>query len=162
MFNLKRCLLTATFRLADGSSLVIGNTHNTAYDTGGMRTVETEFLGKMTEILHSGDTPFIIGGDWNQYPPDYSPSAEELSDPHFTTVALDTSLLRGTGHIAWDPSAKTLRHLNTVYGPESVLTVTDYFYVSDSIKADSVKALNLSFRNSDHQPVILKVSFRKS
>ena len=116
----------------------------------------------MTEILHSGDTPFIIGGDWNQYPPDYSPSAEELSDPHFTTVALDTSLLRGTGHIAWDSSAKTLRHLNTVYGPESVLTVTDYFYVSDSIKADSVKALNLSFRNSDHQPVILKVSFRKS
>ena len=162
MFNLKRCLLTATFRLADGSSLVIGNTHNTAYDTGGMRTVETEFLGKMTEKLHSGDTPFIIGGDWNQYPPDYSPSAEELSDPHFTTVALDTSLLRGTGHIAWDPSAKTLRHLNTVYGPESVLTVTDYYYVSDGISVDSVKALDLRFRNSDHQPVLLKVSFRKS
>ncbi|HIR72479.1 MAG TPA: hypothetical protein IAB96_02955 [Candidatus Coprenecus pullicola] len=162
MFNLKRCLLTATFRLADGSSLVIGNTHNTAYDTGGMRTAETEFLGELTENLLSWRIPFIIGGDWNQYPPDYSPSTEELSDPHFTTVAIDTTLLRGTGRIAWDSSAKTLRHLNTVYGPESVLTVTDYYYVSDGISVDSVKALDLRFHNSDHQPVLLKVSFRKS
>ena len=98
--------------------------------------------GELTENLHSRRIPFIIGGDWNQYPPDYSPSTEELSDPHFTTVALDTSLLRGTGHIAWDPSAKTLRHLNTVYGPESVLTVTDYYYVSDGISVDSVKAFS--------------------
>ncbi len=156
MFNLKRCLLTATFRLADGSSLVIGNTHNTAYDTGGMRTTETEFLGELTENLLSRRIPFIIGGDWNQYPPDYSPSTEELSDPHFTTVAIDTTLLRGTGRIAWDSSAKTLRHLNTVYGPESVLTVTDYFYVSRDLKVDTVQVSDLHFRYSDHQPVLLQ------
>ena len=157
MFNLKRCLLTATFRLADGSSIVIGNTHNTAYDTGSMRTAETRFLGEMTGRLHSEGTPFIIGGDWNQFPPDYAPSAAEASDPHFTTVAIDTSLLRGTGRIVWDPSVKTLRHLNTVYGPESVLTVTDYFYMSHDIKVDTVNVYDLRFRYSDHQPVMLKV-----
>ena len=157
MFNLKRCLLTATFRLADGSSIVIGNTHNTAYDTGSMRTAETGFLGEMTGRLHSEGTPFIIGGDWNQFPPDYAPSAAEASDPHFTTVAIDTSLLRGTGRIVWDPSVKTLRHLNTVSGPESVLTVTDYFYMSHDIKVDTVNVYDLRFRYSDHQPVMLKV-----
>ena len=162
MFNLKRCLMTATFSLSDGRSIVIGNTHNTAYDTGGMRTIEIRWLGELTDSLASHGTQFIIGGDWNQYPPEYTPSAVESADPHFTTVALDTSLLQGTGNIAWDPSSKTLRHLNTVYGPESVLTVTDYYYVSDGISVDSVKALDLSFRNSDHQPVLLKVSFRKS
>lgn len=158
MFNLKRCLLTATFRLTDGSSIVIGNTHNTAYDTGGMRTAETRWLGELTARLASEDTPFIIGGDWNQYPPDYIPSAAETSDPHFTTVALDTALLRSTGRIVWDPSARTLRHLNIPFGPESVLTVTDYFYISRNINADSISTIDLQFRNSDHQPVLLHCS----
>ena len=66
------------------------NTHNTAYDTGGMRTAETRWLGGLTARLASKGTPFIIGGDWNQFPPDYTPSAAETDDPHFTTVALDT------------------------------------------------------------------------
>ena len=156
MFNLKRCLLTATFRLADGSSIVIGNTHNTAYDTGGMRTAETRWLGRLTARLASEGTPFIIGGDWNQFPPDYTPSAAETDDPHFTTVALDTALLQGTGRIAWDPSARTLRHLNVPYGPESVLTVTDYFYISPDVRTDCVRTIDLSYRYSDHQPVLLK------
>lgn len=161
MFNLKRCLLTATYRLADGSSVVIGNTHNTAYDTGNMRTVETAFLGEMTAGLASEGTPFIIGGDWNQFPPDYSPSAAETDDPHFTTVALDTALLQGTGRIAWDPTAKTLRHLNIPYSPsESVLTVTDYFYISPDINADSVSTIDLQFRHSDHQPVLMRATVR--
>ena len=157
MFNLKRCLLTATFRLADGGSIVIGNTHNTAYDTGGMRTSETRWLGGLTARLASEGTPFIIGGDWNQFPPDYSPSATETDDPHFTTVALDTALLQGTGRIAWDPSARTLRHLNVPYGPESVLTVTDYFYISPSVHTDTVRTIDLSYKHSDHQPVLLRV-----
>ena len=161
MFNLKRCLLTATFRLADGGSIVIGNTHNTAYDSGGMRTAEIRWLGELTSSLALHGTPFIIGGDWNQFPPEYIPGPAETSNPHFTTVALDTALLRGTGRIAWDSSARTLRHLNVPYGPESVLTVTDYFYVSDGFSVDSVNVIDLGFRYSDHQPVLLKVTFRQ-
>ena len=76
-------------------------------------------------------------------------------------TALDTALLRGTGRIAWDSSARTLRHLNVPYGPESVLTVTDYFYVSDGFSVDSVNVIDLGFRYSDHQPVLLKVTFRQ-
>ena len=158
MFNLKRCLLTATFRLADGGSIVIGNTHNTAYDTGGMRTAEIRWLGELTSSLASHGTPFIIGGDWNQYPPEYIPGPAETSNPHFTTVALDTALLQGTGRIVWDPSTKTLRHLNVPYGPESVLTVTDYFYISPTVHVDTIRTIDLSYRYSDHQPVLLKSS----
>ena len=63
VFNLKRCLLTATFRLADGSSIVIGNTHNTAYDTGGMRTAETRWLGGLTaRFAGRTDRPPRLGG----------------------------------------------------------------------------------------------------
>lgn len=157
MFNLKRCLVTASFPLSDGRSLVIGNTHNTAYDTGGMRSLETDFLGKMTQRLRFSGAEFIIGGDWNQYPPSYVPSPEEDSNPHFSTVRLDEKLLGGTGRIVYDPRLKTLRHLNTVYGPESVLTVTDYFYLSPNVQVDTVRTVDMRFRYSDHQPVVLKV-----
>ena len=157
MFNLKRCLVTASFHLSDGRSLVIGNTHNTAYDTGGMRSLETDFLGKMTQRLRFSGAEFIIGGDWNQYPPSYVPSPEEDSNPHFSTVRLDENLLGGTGRIVYDPRVKTLRHLNTVYGPESVLTVTDYFYLSPNVLVDTVRTVDMRFRYSDHQPVVLKV-----
>ena len=120
-----------------------------------MFNLKTRWLGEMTARLASEGTPFIIGGDWNQFPPDYTPSAAETDDPHFTTVALDTALLQGTGRIAWDPSARTLRHLNVPYGPESVLTVTDYFYISPSVHTDTVRTIDLSYRHSDHQPVLL-------
>ena len=157
MFNLKRCLLTASFRKADGGSIIIGNTHNTAYDTGNMRTAETGFIGEMTKKLRSGGIPFIIGGDWNQYPPAYTPSPDEDSNPHFSTVRLDEDLLGGTGRIIYDRQTKTLRHLNTVFGPESVLTVTDYFYVSPDIRVDTMQAIDLRFRYSDHQPAVLRI-----
>lgn len=162
MFNLKRCLLTATYTLADGRQVVIGNTHNTAYDTGNMRTVETDFLSSLVGRLSQepngtgNGIPVIIGGDWNQYPASYTPSARENDNPHFSTVRLDESGLSKYGRIIYDPSVKTLRHLNTVYGPESVLTVTDFFFVSDNIHADTVQAFDLQFRNSDHHPVLLR------
>ena len=40
LFNLKRCLLEAEFvtRGGDTGTVGSGNTHNTAYDTGGMRS----------------------------------------------------------------------------------------------------------------------------
>ena len=53
LFNLKRCLLAATFRLPDGGLLVVGNTHNTAYDTGGMRDQETDFLASWIDSLQN-------------------------------------------------------------------------------------------------------------
>lgn len=47
LFNLKRCLLALQFRTAGGDTVLIGNTHNTAYDAGGMRDAEMRFLGGM-------------------------------------------------------------------------------------------------------------------
>ena len=46
LFNLKRCLLEAEFVTRGGDTVWIGNTHNTAYDTGGMRSDEMRFLGE--------------------------------------------------------------------------------------------------------------------
>ncbi len=54
LFNLKRCLLEAEFVTRGGDTVWIGNTHNTAYDTGGMRSDEMRFLGELLRGLSPG------------------------------------------------------------------------------------------------------------
>ncbi len=157
MFNLKRCLMTAQFTLADGSTLIVGNTHNTAYDTGNMRSVESDYLAQLFRKYTDEGIRFVFGGDWNQYPAAYVPSPEEDDNEHFSTVRLEEGKFSPYGRVEYAEDEKTLRHLDCVYGPESVLTVTDYFFLSHDLKASAVKMLPLEFRNSDHNPVIVTI-----
>ena len=156
LFNLKRCLLAATFRLADGGRLVVGNTHNTAYDTGKMRDQETTFLAAWVDSLQKRGVGVVIGGDWNQYPPGYQVSGAELSNPWFAVAPLRFSAFEAQGRFVHDSSAKTLRYLDFPYSEHSTLSVTDYFYVSCSLQAGDAEVCgNASFVYSDHKPVSL-------
>lgn len=158
LFNLKRCLLAATFRLPDGGLLVVGNTHNTAYDTGGMRDQETDFLASWIDSLQNRGVKVLVGGDWNQYPPAYRPGEDEVANPHFAVAPLRASAFEATGRIVYDSSGKTLRYLDKPYSQSSTLTVTDYFYVSHSLSSsDACLCGNAGFAYSDHRPVCITV-----
>lgn len=157
IFNLKRCLLTAQFSTADGRKVIIGNTHNTAYDRGGMRSKEMKFLGKMVEENHKTGVVTIIGGDWNQYPPTYTPSERELENSNFLTIKIESEELEKYGRIIHDPDEKTLRHLDTILGENSVFTITDYFFVSEGAFCDNIHVSPLNYRNSDHNPVSISI-----
>ncbi len=159
-FNLKRCLLTAQFKTSDGKQIIIGNTHNTAYDTGGMREKEISFIGKLFENYQNSNTSFVIGGDWNQYPPEYIPAPEELDSSEFMTIKLDDSVLSQYANIRHHSGEKTLRHLNVPYGEESVLTVTDYYMVSKDISSSDAEVIPLNYRNSDHNPVRINIRLK--
>lgn len=158
LFNLKRCLLAATFRLSDGGLLVVGNTHNTAYDTGGMRDQETDFLASWIDSLQNRGVKVLVGGDWNQYPPAYRPGEDEVANPHFAVAPLQASAFEATGRIVYDSSGKTLRYLDKPYSQSSTLTVTDYFYVSHSLSSSDARLCgNAVFAYSDHRPVCITV-----
>lgn len=158
LFNLKRCLLAATFRLPDGGLLVVGNTHNTAYDTGGMRDQETDFLASWIDSLQNRGVKVLVGGDWNQYPPAYRPGEDEAANPHFAVAPLQASAFEATGRIVYDSSGKTLRYLDKPYSQSSTLTVTDYFYVSHSLSSSDARLCgNAVFAYSDHRPVCITV-----
>lgn len=162
MFNLKRCLMTASFDYGSGKAVVIGNTHNTAYDTGNMRKEEMEFLAGTVEDMRLSGKSVIIGGDWNQYPEGYIPDRKESEGLAFSTAAIDDENIGKYGSFFYDNRAKTLRHLNIPYGPQSVLTVTDYFFVSDDIEVINTETTDLGFRNSDHNPVIISIALNKN
>ncbi|MBO8472376.1 MAG: hypothetical protein IAB81_01935 [Bacteroidetes bacterium] len=158
MFNLKRCLLSATFSTAGGDTVVIGNTHNTAYDTGDMRIQETAFLASYLDSLSCSGVGAVLGGDWNQYPPGYLPSADELDNRYFTVAPLDTSLLKRSGRIVYDAGEKTLRYLDRPFREGPAQSVTDYFFISEEVGVAGVGVCgNEGFRYADHKPVEINI-----
>ena len=139
LFNLKRCLLALQFRTADGDTVLIGNTHNTAY--------------------------------WNQYPPGYTPSPEELSNEFFVPQAVDSQVFGPGFRFAYDDSAPSLRYLDAPWTPvpedgeprqRPQTTLTDFFLVSPGVRVLSVRTLPLGFRSSDHNPVVMRVVFENT
>lgn len=117
LFNLKRCLLALQFRTAGGDTVLIGNTHNTAYDAGGMRDAEMRFLGGMLRRDAARGVVSVVGGDWNQYPPGYTPSPEELSNEFFVPQAVDSQVFGPGFRFAYDDSAPSLRYLDAPWTP---------------------------------------------
>ncbi len=158
MFNLKRCLLAASFLSARGDTLILANTHNTAYDTGGMRTQEMQFLRDWLADVAADGRPFVVGGDWNQYPQGYVPRPEELTNPYFQPEGIDARGFEPWAHFVYDTLSPSLRYLDRPYGPESLTTLTDFFLLSDQWQVLSVQTLPEAFVASDHNPVLVRLA----
>ena len=132
LFNLKRCLLSSHFLTASGDTLIVNNTHNTAYDTGGMREMEMNFLARELDSVASPHTQILTGGDWNQYPPDYTPSTEELSNEYFVPQPVDKTLFGEKFSFAFDARTPSLRYLDHTWidndsTSRPCTTLTDFF-----------------------------------
>lgn len=152
LFNLKRALLSLSFRMEGvAEPLYINNTHNSAYDDGGMRRGELRFL----DSLLSGKPYTVTMGDWNSNPPGYHPSAAEQTDPYFRPLILQKEDFSAGLHFAAD----TL-HYSTRYGYEpfraghTTQTLLDFALLSPRIRTLSVEVVDLGYRNSDHNPVV--------
>lgn len=158
MFNLKRCLLEADFKTSDGRTVHIGNTHNTAFDTGGMRTIEDEFLKERIASFDRAGEPFIIAGDWNQCPPQYRPAKEEFENKYFVPEMFDTTGVDSFAHILCDTTRYSMRYNDKPYGPSSTKSLLDFFIVSrKGWNPLNCRTVDFEFHSSDHNPVILEI-----
>lgn len=158
MFNLKRCLLTLEIPISDSLTLYLNNTHNTAYDKGGMRQGEFEFLRTMFV-----KTPyFIVAGDWNSTPPLYKATKAELSDENFSPMPISADFFPSDWRFAYDPSTHTARY---GYEPYDSLTTTrttiDFAMAGPRVEPISVECVDLGFENSDHNPIIYKFVIKR-
>lgn len=158
MFNLKRGLLAAEFLTADGDTLMIGNTHNTAYDTGNMRQQEMIFLHGLLERKRQSGVRTVIGGDWNQHPPLYIPLEAELTNPYFVPQPIPRTLFDESWQFTYDTASHSLRFLDRPYDPAaSVTTLTDFFLLPADFEVLSIETLPEQFHASDHDPVLMRV-----
>ena len=155
VFMLNRCFLVTRFKTESGKELAIINTHNSAYDDGSLKKLQNDAL--IDFLKSEGETPFLVGGDWNQSPDTFNP--ELLSGYVFDSinfVSIDRAYRENGWNFYFDASIPTNRKLKTAYARESTpTTLIDYFLASDQIRVISCKTIDLDFEYSDHQPVII-------
>jgi len=158
LFMLDRCFLVCRYPTKNGRELLVINTHNSAYDDGTLRQMQMAYLRKFLLDEYEKGNYIIVGGDWNQSPPgspDYF-KGHVFDDKNYSEIPAD--FLPGNWKWAWDRSVPTNRRVGTTYiRGNTPVTLIDFYLVSPNVRIINVKAFDLDFQHSDHQPVALKV-----
>ncbi|MDR1893355.1 MAG: hypothetical protein LBQ61_01520 [Spirochaetales bacterium] len=159
VFNLRRCaLMIAIPSPVPGREWRLINIHLSAYDNGTMRQEELAFLKDKIQGFYEEGHYVVVGGDWNSLFPGIT---QDAFGPHTTPAASlfwVQSIPEGWSLPGWqwcfDPSVPTCRSLNQPYEEgENFVTLIDGFYVSPNVEVRAVRAFDLGFEKSDHNPV---------
>lgn len=163
LFNLKRCMLSASVPVAgeDGTPkgmLYINNTHNSAFDkSGGMRRDELDFMRRYLE----GKPYSVTMGDWNSTPPGYEASAAALTDKYFQPHVIDRAYFPLDMHFVYDPTTPSVRYGYEPYDPQTTTTtVVDFALSGSRLEPVAFETIDLGFRNSDHNPIVARFVIR--
>jgi len=158
MFFLDRCFTVQNYPLENGKELVVMNTHCSAYDLKGeFVTAEIKKMTDRGEEEYSKGNYVIMGGDWNQLPPNYKAKRLNTETEYNEINLTNEQIPEGWKWVA-DPTIPTNRKLDVPYTKgSSYTTVIDHFMISPNVKVLKVNVVDLQFQFSDHQPVILEV-----
>ena len=164
IYFLDRCLLLQRVPLANGRELVVINTHNSAYDsTGELKAAELGHLKKLLADEHAKGNPVIVGGDWNQTPPNIHPDLFNGSRGETgSNTNLPEEFLSGW-HWAYGTINPTNRSLLFPFEKGKTETfLIDLFLLSPGIELLDLQTINMDFKFSDHQPVVVKLKLPKA
>lgn len=161
LFNLKRCLLVNKMPI-EGSDkqLVTINLHLEAYDNGEGKAKQLKMMMDVMKEEYEKGNYVIAGGDFNQtfsnidyqkYPKIgewVCPVIDVASYPDFTFKMDDTH--------------PTCRSLNKPYKDADKSNfqyyMIDGFIVSNNVSINNIETIDLDFKNTDHNPVSMKIS----
>ena len=141
-----------------GRELVLANVHLSAFDREARTRLQQLYaIAGFMKAEEARGNYVVLGGDWNLV----------LADTRFagTTEARFLSWLRplpeGLPPLGWwklvDPRTPTVRTLERPYEPgKNFTTIIDGFFLSPGVSPVCVQTIDLGFRYSDHQPVLLK------
>ncbi len=160
---LNRCFLVMRFPLDNNKEFVLINTHNSAFDQGGvLRKSEFELLHNfMTTEFEKGN--FVVaGGDWNNNPRGFRPEMIKSGDlPSTIDPAIDPAFLPGWQFV-FDPCTPTNRFMDIPYSKgKTKTTIIDFFVVSPNIEVKNIRTISMGFKFSDHNPVVMKVEIKQ-
>ncbi len=167
LFYLDRCFIVNRYNVGNSKELVLINTHNEAFDEGGtIREAQMERIKEFVINEYNSGNYVIVGGDWNQYPPDFKPSFSANKAftgivGNFNLTGIESDYMPQEWKWIYDPSTPSVRTLMSEYDPVSTPTsICDIFLISPNIEFVTVKGIHLGFTNSDHNPLIMKVKLR--
>ena len=163
LLMLDRCLLLSRYPLANGKTLVMINTHNSAYDTEGtLRKVELDKLKTIITAEYAKGNYVLVGGDWNTNPPGFEPKTNFKSDKKEPiNPPIDASYMPKDWKWFYDSSCPSERFTDEPYlRNKTKTTVIDFFLASPNIEVSSIRTLDLGFASSDHNPVLLNFKLK--
>jgi endonuclease/exonuclease/phosphatase family metal-dependent hydrolase len=159
---LKRCFIVMRYKLTSGKEFVVITLHNSTFDNGGtLRRKELTMLQFYVLAEYSKGNYVVTGGDWNNNPRGYNPQFVNTGDvAKVIDPKLDSTFLPGW-RFAFDPSAPSNRDVDMPYQKgKTKTTIIDFYVVSPNVEVESVHAVAMGFRFSDHQPVVMKIVFK--
>jgi endonuclease/exonuclease/phosphatase family metal-dependent hydrolase len=139
---------------ADGEWTIV-NAHLSAFDEGAnVRLAQLRALFAFAEAEYDKGARVVIGGDWNyEFHRPARPTTTEEKYLFWVHPFPYEELPKGWS-VAIDRETPSVRTNERPYRKgESFTTVIDGFVVSPNVRAVSVKARDLDFQYSDHQPV---------
>ncbi len=157
LFMLDRCFLVNKYPLQNNKELIVINTHNSAYDDGNLRKGQMEYLAKFLTTEYEKGNYIIVGGDWNQCPPDFKPEFKNNIMDNTNRMDISKEFMPDWKWIYQNKIPTNRRVDIPYYKGKTLTTVIDFFLVSPNIDTDEPKGINLDFENSDHQPVKLSI-----
>lgn len=160
--NLKRCMLVTRIPLenVEDRELVIVNFHLEAYDDGEGKAEQAAQLLDFIQAEYEKGNYVIAGGDFNQVFPGTLDTYPLTQTDDWTPSEIGE--LPDGWQYAYDDGVPTCRLLNQPYEPNSSKTqyyVIDGFIVSPNVTVERIETINEGFVYSDHNPVVLEVSF---
>ena len=157
LFMLDRCFLANIYPVENNKKLIVINTHNSAYDDGNLRKTQMEYLKKFLTTEYKKGNYIIVGGDWNQCPPNFQPDFKADLMDETNRMDIDISFMPDWKWL-YQNKIPTNRRVTIPYQKGKTLTtVIDFFLVSPNVDTIELKGMNLNFENSDHQPVKLSI-----
>lgn len=164
-FDLDRCFMLLRLPVNNGKSLILINSHMSAYDKGGkMRAAQLKLLNSVMEKEYQAGNYVIVGGDFN-----HALGKEMLTHfsgqqkvPSWVSVLTNADLAKGIHFVeaSNNQTTATCRGTDIAYTPgKTYQTVVDGFLVSDNIKA-TAKNIETDYAYSDHNPVKLTFSLQ--
>ncbi len=166
IFHLKRCILISRIPSpVQGKSWYLLNVHLSAYDNGDMRKQQLAFLKELMISLYNEGHYVVVGGDWNsQFPGITNESFGSYTTPQeslFWLQKMPKDWKPANWQWGYAPNTPSSRTLEQPYKKgENFTTVIDGFIVSPNLQIESIQGINLNFKDSDHNPVSIKVSIK--
>ena len=158
LMNLKRCLLVNRVKIeGNEKELVLINLHLEAYSSEEGKTKQLEQLMSLMQEEYDKGNYVIAGGDFNQTfsSIDYA-KYPKLND--WVCPVIDASKYDDFTFLM-DDSTPTCRSLYKPYFDSDKTNhqyyMIDGFIASKNIDVKSLETVNLDFKNSDHNPVVM-------
>lgn len=144
--------------------LVLINSHFSAYDDGSLRLNQIGFIKDFIIKEFAKGNYVVLGGDWNQTfeSIDHSSFPIYRNGDFYMPSVITMDWIDEGWTLAFPKTIPTYRLLDSPYEKGvSQVGIIDGFLVSPNVRVDYVDGIDLGFKDSDHNPVIMNFSLKE-